>query len=165
VSETLSLSIFTIEADRKPLLAFGANKYQEAEAFCADERVRTKLRSVRSGGVPVCDDHSILRVRPVGKIRRKGTLPRTNGAAIVLGKPCSGLSNQCGRSLIATIHRLSERFHWHATHDSLGSIQRDSRQPVEIPPWATMRSGRVRIGELPGKDGPERTRGRKKKSD
>ena len=63
MSETLSFSIFTIEADRKPLLAFGAKKYEEAEAFCADERVRTKLRSVRSGGIPVCDDHSILRVR------------------------------------------------------------------------------------------------------
>jgi hypothetical protein len=37
MSETLSFSIFTIEADRKPLLAFGAKKYQEAEAFCADE--------------------------------------------------------------------------------------------------------------------------------
>jgi hypothetical protein len=63
VSETPSFSIFTIEADRKPLLAFGAKKYQEAEAFCADERVRTKLRSVRSGGIPLCNDDSILRVR------------------------------------------------------------------------------------------------------
>ena len=63
MSKTLSLSIFTIEADRKPLLAFGANKYQEAEAFCADERVRTKLRSVRTSDIPLCDDHSILRVR------------------------------------------------------------------------------------------------------
>ena len=63
MSETLSLSIFTIEADSKPLLAFAAKKHKEAEAFCADERVRTKLTSVRSGGVPLCDDHSILRVR------------------------------------------------------------------------------------------------------
>jgi hypothetical protein len=61
--ETLSLSIFTIEADRKPLLAFAVKKHQEAAAFCADERVLTKLRSVRSGGVPLCDDNSILRVR------------------------------------------------------------------------------------------------------
>ena len=52
MSETPSLSIFTIEADRKPLLAFGAKKYREAEAFCADERVLTKLRSIRSNGVP-----------------------------------------------------------------------------------------------------------------
>jgi hypothetical protein len=43
----------TIEADRKPLFAFAAKKYQEAEAFCADERMLTKLRSVRSGGVPL----------------------------------------------------------------------------------------------------------------
>ena len=41
MSETLSLSIFTIEADRKPLLAFAARKHHDAEAFCADERVLT----------------------------------------------------------------------------------------------------------------------------
>jgi hypothetical protein len=63
MSETLSLSIFTIEADSKPLLAFAAKKHQEAVAFCADERVLAKLRSVRSGGVPLCNDYSILRVR------------------------------------------------------------------------------------------------------
>jgi hypothetical protein len=63
MSETLSLSIFTIEADSKPLLAFAAKKHQEAVAFCSDERVRTKLTSVTSGGVPLCDIHSILRVR------------------------------------------------------------------------------------------------------
>ena len=64
MSETLSLSIFTIEADRKkPLLAFAVKKHQEAVAFCADERVLTKLRSIRSGGVPLCNDDSILRVR------------------------------------------------------------------------------------------------------
>jgi hypothetical protein len=33
MSEPLSLSIFTIEADRKPLLAFAAKKHQEAEDF------------------------------------------------------------------------------------------------------------------------------------
>ena len=44
MSETLSLSIFTIEADRKPLLAFAAKKHHEAEAFCTDERVLTKLK-------------------------------------------------------------------------------------------------------------------------
>jgi hypothetical protein len=63
MSDTLSLSIFTIEADSKPLLAFAAKKYQEAVAFCADQRVLTKLGSVRSGGVPLCNDDSILRVR------------------------------------------------------------------------------------------------------
>jgi hypothetical protein len=63
MSEALSLSIFTIEADRKPLLAFAAKKHQDAEAFCADERVLTKLRSIRSSAVSLCDEKSILRVR------------------------------------------------------------------------------------------------------
>jgi hypothetical protein len=72
--ETLSLSIFTIEADRKPLLAFAAKKYQEAEAFCEDDRVLTKLRSVTSGGVQLCDD-SFDSARSVGKSRRESALP------------------------------------------------------------------------------------------
>jgi hypothetical protein len=63
MSDTLSLSIFTIGADRKPIFAFAAKKHKEAHAFCADERVLTKLRSVSSGGVPLCDYHSILHVR------------------------------------------------------------------------------------------------------
>jgi hypothetical protein len=33
MSEPLSLSIFTIEADRKPLLVFAAKKHREAETF------------------------------------------------------------------------------------------------------------------------------------
>jgi hypothetical protein len=63
MSARLSLSIFTIEADRKPVLAFAAKKYHEAEAFLTDERVRTKLGSVQSGGIPLCDHYSILRIR------------------------------------------------------------------------------------------------------
>jgi hypothetical protein len=58
-----SLSIFTIEADRKPVFAIAAKKHQEVELFCTDERVRDKLKSLRSGGVRLCDDYSILRVR------------------------------------------------------------------------------------------------------
>jgi hypothetical protein len=63
MNKTLSLSIFTIEADCKPIFAFAARRHQEAEAFCADERVLTKLKSVCSGDIPLCDEHSILRVR------------------------------------------------------------------------------------------------------
>jgi|ERR1700710_1821887 hypothetical protein len=63
MSDELSLSIFTLEADRKPVLAFAAKKHHEAEAFRADERIRMKLMSIRSSGVQVCDEHSILRVR------------------------------------------------------------------------------------------------------
>jgi hypothetical protein len=70
MSEPLSLTVFTIEADRKPLLAFAAKKQQEVEDFCADERVRAKLWSVRSGGVPICDDRSIFRVRLANQAER-----------------------------------------------------------------------------------------------
>jgi hypothetical protein len=61
--EPLSLSIFTIEADRKPVIAFAVKKFEEADTFFRDERVRTKLRSANSGGVPLCDDFAILRIR------------------------------------------------------------------------------------------------------
>jgi hypothetical protein len=60
-TEAFSFSIFTIEADRRPILALAAKKHQAAEDFCADERVRAKLRSIGSGRL--CDEHSILRVR------------------------------------------------------------------------------------------------------
>jgi hypothetical protein len=70
MSAALSLSIFTIEADRKPLLVVAAKKHQEAEAFCMDQRVTTKLKSVSSGGVPLCNDYSILRVRLANSAER-----------------------------------------------------------------------------------------------
>jgi hypothetical protein len=63
MTEALSLSIFTIESDQKPVLAFAAKKYEEADAFFRNEALRKKLRSASSGGVPLCDDLSILRVR------------------------------------------------------------------------------------------------------
>lgn len=70
MNEQLSLSVFTIETDRKPILAFAAKKHHEAEAFCSDERVRSKLRSLRSGAAPLCDDYSILRVRLARSVER-----------------------------------------------------------------------------------------------
>ncbi|MGY0576034.1 hypothetical protein ACTGJ9_037590 [Bradyrhizobium sp. RDM12] len=63
MAEELSLSVFTIEVDRKPVVAFAARKYSEAEAICADERIRDKLSSARSGGKPLCDELATLRVR------------------------------------------------------------------------------------------------------
>jgi hypothetical protein len=63
IAEELSLSVFTIEVDRKSVVAFAARKYSEAEAICADERIRDKLSSARSGGKPLCDELAILRLR------------------------------------------------------------------------------------------------------
>ena len=59
----LSLSIFTIVVDRTPALTFGCKKHSDAEAICADERIRAKLRTMMSGGKPLIDDYSILHVR------------------------------------------------------------------------------------------------------
>jgi hypothetical protein len=61
--EPLSLSIFTIEADRRPILAFAAKKYDEAETYFRDKELRSKLRLTLSGGVSFCDGLTILRLR------------------------------------------------------------------------------------------------------
>jgi hypothetical protein len=83
MSEALSLSIFAIEADRKPLLAFAARKHEDAEAFCADERVLTKLRLAKFGGVPLCDDKSIMRVRLATSDEKARYHDRTNHRASI----------------------------------------------------------------------------------
>jgi hypothetical protein len=63
MNDKLSLSIFTVEADRKPVVVFKCRTYSEAETIGFDERLRTKLCTVKSGGAPLCDDLSILRIR------------------------------------------------------------------------------------------------------
>ena len=47
-----SLSIFTIEIDGKPTLAFKAKKHSEADAICEDKMLRAKLGLLKSGDVP-----------------------------------------------------------------------------------------------------------------
>jgi hypothetical protein len=61
--DRLSQSVFTIEVDRKPVIAFSARKYSDAEAICADQRIRAKLSATLSGGKPLCDDLATLGVR------------------------------------------------------------------------------------------------------
>ena len=63
MNDKLSLSVFTLEADRKPVLAFRCKTHSEAETIGFDERLRTKLSTVKSGGIPLCDDLAILRIR------------------------------------------------------------------------------------------------------
>jgi hypothetical protein len=63
LSDRFSLSVFTLEADRKPILCFEARTHAEAEAVQADQELRAALRSMKSGGRPICDDYSIFRVR------------------------------------------------------------------------------------------------------
>jgi hypothetical protein len=63
MSDRLSPSIFTIEVDGKPTLAFEAKRYSEAEAICGDEELRAELSLLKSGDVPLCDDKALLEVR------------------------------------------------------------------------------------------------------
>jgi hypothetical protein len=63
MSDRLSFSIFTIEVDGKPTLAFGAKRYSEAEAICGDHGLRAKLSLLKSGDVPIYGDNALLDVR------------------------------------------------------------------------------------------------------
>ena len=63
MNDRFSLSIFTIEIDGKPTIAFEAKKYSEAETICHDEALQARLRVMKSGKVPVCGDNAILEVR------------------------------------------------------------------------------------------------------
>jgi hypothetical protein len=63
MTDRLSISTFTIEVDGRPTLAFKARKYAEAEAICEDEALRTRLRLLNSGEIPVCGDRATLVVR------------------------------------------------------------------------------------------------------
>lgn len=81
-TDRFSLSIFTLEADRRPIFSFEAKTHAEAEAVQANQQLRAELFSMKSGGSPLCDDYSIFRVRiarPVEAARYRGaTLHTTN---------------------------------------------------------------------------------------
>jgi hypothetical protein len=63
MSDRLSLSIFTIEVDRNPVLALQGKKHSEIEHVIADEHIRNQLSLLKSAGKPLCDDFSIFRIR------------------------------------------------------------------------------------------------------
>jgi hypothetical protein len=62
VSEQLSLSTFTIEIDRQPVLVLQTKWQREAEEMC-QEWLRTNLAALKSNGVPLCDAKSEAHVR------------------------------------------------------------------------------------------------------
>jgi hypothetical protein len=82
-TDQFSLSIFTLETDRNPILSFAARTQAEAEAVLADQQLRAGLRSMKAGGAPLCDNYSLFRVRiarPAEAARyREATLPATTG--------------------------------------------------------------------------------------
>ena len=79
MNQPLSLSIFTVEADRKPILAFAAKKQEDAETFIRDERTRAGLLTTTAAGIAVADQFSILRVRLANATERALYHERTSG--------------------------------------------------------------------------------------
>jgi hypothetical protein len=56
-------SIWTLEIDGKPTLAFGARKYHEANEICRQEWLRIELGQRKINNVPLCGADSHLRIR------------------------------------------------------------------------------------------------------
>ena len=63
MNEPLSLTNFTVEADRRPLVVFAARLHEEAFAFFESAGFRDRLRMAKSDGKPLLDDLTILRLR------------------------------------------------------------------------------------------------------
>jgi hypothetical protein len=56
-------SIWTLEIDGKPTLAFEAMKYREADEICHQEWLGLELRQRKIDSVPLCVADSHLRIR------------------------------------------------------------------------------------------------------
>ena len=63
MNDDLSLSVFVLEVDRRPVVAFASRTHAAAEAILEEEQLRARLADVKSGGVPLCDEIAIFRLR------------------------------------------------------------------------------------------------------
>lgn len=61
--EALSLSVFAVEVDRRPVFAFASKTHAAAEAILNGGELRPKLSALKSGGAPLCDGYGIMRLR------------------------------------------------------------------------------------------------------
>ena len=59
----LHSSIWTLEVDDKPTLAFEAKKYSEANELCHEDWLRAELGLQKLHGVPLCGADSHLKIR------------------------------------------------------------------------------------------------------
>jgi hypothetical protein len=59
----LQPSIWTLEVDGKPTLAFEAKKYREANELCHEDWLRVELGLQKFNSVPLCGADSYLRIR------------------------------------------------------------------------------------------------------
>ena len=58
-----TFSVFTIEINGRPTLALQGKKHKDAERLCEQDRLRTELSTITSGGTPLCDASATLKVR------------------------------------------------------------------------------------------------------
>jgi hypothetical protein len=58
-----SLSLFTIEVNGTPTVALQAKRHRDAERLCEHDRLRTKLSTLTSHGIPLCDTSATMKVR------------------------------------------------------------------------------------------------------
>ena len=90
MSDLLSLSIFTIEVDRKPILAVQCKWHSEAESLFSDEALQNQLRLLKADGRQLRDDFSIFRIRLARQneremfFRNEASLLTGNGQLAVL---------------------------------------------------------------------------------
>ena len=86
----LTLSTFTIEADRVPVFVVQGRKQSEAESLILDEALKDQLRLLKSAGKPLCDNYSIFRVRLANQTEKamfyenSASLLASNGQLAVL---------------------------------------------------------------------------------
>jgi hypothetical protein len=58
-----TFSIFTIEINGRPTLALQGKKHKDAERLCEQDRLRTELSTITSGGTPLYDAGATMNVR------------------------------------------------------------------------------------------------------
>jgi hypothetical protein len=61
-------SIFALEIDGKPTVAFEAKNHREASELCKEEWLRADLSVLNSNGVPLCTAAAKLKVRIANEI-------------------------------------------------------------------------------------------------
>jgi hypothetical protein len=61
-------SVFAMEIDGKPIVAFEAKNLREASELCKEEWLRADLIELTSDGVPLCTPTAMLKVRRADEV-------------------------------------------------------------------------------------------------
>ena len=83
--DELSVSAFTLEVDRRPVLAFASKTHAAADVIIDDKQLRNQLRILKASGIPLCDDYGILRLRLARPAEREIYHDRRFGRLLHIG--------------------------------------------------------------------------------